>query len=217
MDDKKDSIVSIYGGNIQAKIGEINGNNIDGGDAILGIVGKLKLNAPFEAAVRDLAKNGKGASQTTLNFFSELSEKTKVQGFALPVITGGFERLKEGKKIDLKVYIFENQNKKVSLSGEYNGISASTSELETAKKSSDQARSMMTASILKKVDELGTAIQKELSTTNVETVASAVSPSVGDVVKSEPKQELTRRQKLITYGYAAAIFASWLIGYNLPF
>lgn len=221
LDDKKDSIVSIYGGNIQAKIGEINGNSIDGGDSIVAIVGKLKLNAPFEAAVKDLAKNGRNASQASLNLFSDLSEKTKVQGFALPVISSGYDSLKDGKKVDLKVYVFENVNKKVSLTAEYNGIAASPVEMETAKKSPDQARSMLSATLIKKVDELGVAIQKQLkpevSKSPDNKVVSAPSGNTEEpITKAEPKQELSRRQKIITYVYTGAIIVSWLIGYNLP-
>ncbi len=216
LDDKTDSIVSVYGTSIQSKINEMNGNNIEGGDAIVNVISKLKLNEPFQKAIKDFATNGNKISSDTSKFLSDLAEKTKVDGFVLPVISGGYENLKKGNPIDLKLFLYDSSLKSVSLSASYSGVKATSEEIITASQNNDQGRAIVTANILKKTNELMEAIRKDTKSV-VATAGSSVIGNVGSasnnsVVKAEEKQELSYRQKMLMYIYSGAIFASWLIG-----
>jgi hypothetical protein len=216
LDDKSDTLITVYGSTIQSKINEMNGNNIEGGDAIVSVISKLKLNDPFQKAMKDFANNGSNLSSDTSKFLSDFAEKTKVDGFVLPVITAGYDNLKKGSTIDLRLYLFDNKLKAVSLSATYNGIKATNEEIITANQNNDQGRAIITASILKKTSELTEAIRKETKSV-LANAGTSVSGNVGtdpnsSVVKAEEKQELSFRQKMVVYIYTGAIFASWFIG-----
>lgn len=218
LDDKSDPLVTAYAANFQAKIGEINGNSIEGGDAILSVIGKLKLNDPFQKAIKDLGVNGKNLSIGSATFFGDLSAKTKVDGFALPVISGSYDTLKNGSKITLMIYVYTNKTKSVTLLGEYQGISASSDDIKIANQNNDQGKAKMIALLLTKTSELGEALKIEIQGKPSLEPKSEVAMPIKEnpnlpVVQAEVKDDLTNRQKLMTYLYTGAIFLSWFIGF----
>lgn len=161
---KTDIVLTSFGATVDAKISEIYGEGIVGGDAITELAKKLKL-ANYEKAVQNLVESELGNSslsadsQKTLN---TIVEKGKIDALAVPVVSSGSEKLLKGESLELTVIVYDGRSGKTQILASHN-VKAKQEDLTLVETKPDQARANINLTALEKTNELMSALGKEIN------------------------------------------------------
>ena len=194
--DKSDIILVSFGASVDARIGEIYGNSVVGGDEITKLAAKLKLK-DFDKTVENFAESavsGGVLSEASIKTLSTITSKGKIDSLALPIVSGGFDTLKTGNEISIVIAIFEAKTAKIGLIGKHSAIKAKQEDITLAESKPDQAKANMMLGLLEKNEILMKEIQNQKLNKNIsnEIATGKEDPSTKDQtaeVKSEENVE----------------------------
>ena len=224
-----DTPVLLFGSTISARVDEIYSSSIDGGDAILNLAKKLKLDKKFDSALQEVVAytDGTPLSEDTKETLFTIGSKGKIDAIAFPIISGGFDQLKNGEKIQMYLVVFEIAKKDVQYIAVGKDVSLTEADMQAIAQNPSQGLAAANTTIIKKTNEFADSVQKEIKGTSAtpatDTVANetakkeqpSVEPSetksdTEDKPKEEEK-ELTMFDKLLGPSLFGTVVALWLL------
>ncbi len=188
---KTDPTIMAIGSTVDAKISEIYGEGIVGGDAILELADKLKL-TNFEKAVQNFIESELSStsfsidSQKTLN---TIVEKGKIDALAFPIVNGGSEKLQRGENLEIIVIIYDGKSGKTQILASHN-VKAKAEDLTLMQAQPDQAKANMTRSALEKTTELMSALGKEVNPSKPSDVKKEEKVTSSESKEEKPEEPL---------------------------
>ncbi|MDX1957259.1 MAG: hypothetical protein SFU98_01735 [Leptospiraceae bacterium] len=182
---KGDIALTGFANTVDAKIGNIYGDEIVGGEAISTLASKLRL-SNFEKAVDNLVEvglNGGKLSEDSKKTLSTITDKGKIDALAVPIASDTSDLLKNKGSIDLSVVIFNGKSGDVEIVGQSKGIKADKELEETLAGKPDQAIAKLNLFVIGKTSELMNQIREVVKP------GSSPNQAPGEEVANAPKKE----------------------------
>jgi hypothetical protein len=223
-----DTPVLLFGSTISGRMDEMYNSSIDGGDAIISLAKKLKLDKKFESATLEVVSytDGTPLSNETKETLFTIGSKGKIDAIAFPIVSGGFEQLKNGEKIQIYLVVFEIAKKDVQYMAIAKDVSLTEADVQTIAQNPNQGLAAANTTIIKKTNEFADSIQREVKGNSASPATDAAGketikkeeteavPSEAKDAEEKPKEEekeLTMFDKLLGPGLFGTVVALWLL------
>jgi hypothetical protein len=215
-----DTPVLLFGSTLSGRIDEIYTSSIEGGDEIIGLAKKLKLDKKLETAIQEIAvyTDGTLISEDSKQTLFTIGSKGKIDAIAFPITSGGYEQLRNGEKIQLYLVVFDVAKKDIQYLAIAKNVSLSEQEKLTSQTDPNQGLAISNTVVIKKTNEFSNYIQAEVKGTvpKADTLAdepkfdsATETASVEDKPKEEEK-ELTMFDKLLGPSLFGTTLVLWL-------
>lgn len=196
-----DVFSNIVGNSIDAKIGEIYGEAMVGGNAIKEIAVKLKLK-DFDKSIQNLVESqldGVPLLPETKKIFQTITEKGKIDSLAFPVLSGGTEKILKNEKVEVSLIVFDGKSGSVQYTAKKNKLGMKPEDFSLLQSKPDQARANTTAVLLEAINAFMLKVQTDVKPESMvskpqkdetkKEAQTSTASSTSETKDSEPKEK----------------------------